>query len=79
MALNAEIGLHIPNLWVRVKLAHTALRQGDAAAREMLEDCARRFSEAGISIGVVYALEGLATQHIAQGRAMTMEQAIAEV
>lgn len=68
IALNEEAGLRFPNLWVRVKLAHIALRRGDAAARGMLKESAQSFIEAGIDIGVVYALEGLATLAAEEGR-----------
>jgi non-specific serine/threonine protein kinase len=56
-------------LWVFVFLGYVALRQGDEAeARATFVEAQRRFQETGGKIGVVFALEGLASLAVAQSQ-----------
>src|SRR5262249_46354609 len=55
-------------MWILVGLGYVLLRQGDAAgARPIFEESQQRFKESGVKIGVVYALEGLASAAVMQG------------
>jgi len=69
IVLSEEVGRHTNGPWAQTFLAHIALRQGDAAqAREGFEDCLRQFHKAGVTIGVVFAIEGLASLSVTQGQ-----------
>jgi tetratricopeptide (TPR) repeat protein len=69
IVLSEEVGRHTNGPWAQAWLAHIALRQGDAArARESFEDCLRQFHEAAVTIGVVFAIEGLSSLIITLGQ-----------
>jgi predicted ATPase/DNA-binding SARP family transcriptional activator len=66
-ALNAAAGQH--DYWSRVKLAHIAARQGQwVQARSTFAEVIQGFSEARISNGVAYSMEGLAGLAVAEGQ-----------
>ncbi len=49
-------------------MAYVRLRQGELSqAKEMFEFCIERFYKAGNSIGVIYAIEGMASMQTNQG------------
>ena len=55
--------------WSLVNLGYVALRQGEAGrAYALFAETQQRFSDVGSKIGVVYALEGLASLAGAYGR-----------
>ncbi len=55
-------GNHFLSLWIRVHIAYIFMQQGDIQqAREMFEDTVRDMQKADVMIGVVYAIEGLAS------------------
>jgi predicted ATPase/class 3 adenylate cyclase len=65
--LSKKLGEHYQGLWVQLKLAYTVLRQGDIQqAREMFEDGIRGMQKADLVIGLVFAIEGLASLHVSQ-------------
>jgi predicted ATPase/class 3 adenylate cyclase len=62
-----KLGEHYQGLWMQVKLAYTVLRQGDIQqAREMFEDGIRDMQKADLVIGLVFAIEGLASLYVNQ-------------
>jgi tetratricopeptide (TPR) repeat protein len=62
-----KFGEQYQGLWAKLKLAYTVLRQGDIQqAHEMLEDGIRGMQKADLVIGLVYAIEGLASLHLNQ-------------
>ena len=62
-----KFGERYQGLWAQVKLAYTVLRQGDIQqAHEMFEDGVRGMQKADLVIGLVYAIEGLASLHLNQ-------------
>ena len=64
-----KLGEHYQGLWVQLKLAYTVLRQGDIQqAREMFEEGIRGMQKAALVIGLVFAIEGLASLHVNQGQ-----------
>ena len=68
ISLLEETGQNDP--WTCVKLGYALLRQGDATgARSMFEEGQKLFKRAGSNtIGIVYALEGLASLAVMQGQ-----------
>ncbi len=66
---SGKLGEHYQGLWVQLKLAYTVLRQGNLQqAREMFEDGIRGMQKADLVIGLVFAIEGLASLHVNQGQ-----------
>ena len=62
---------HLLNVsWSRVDIAYVVLRQGDyQEAKEMLRFCIQHFHEANNTIGLIYAIEGLASMNVDHGQA----------
>jgi tetratricopeptide (TPR) repeat protein len=68
--LGEKIGYHYQNLWAYVYMAYAVLRQGDLQkARQLFEDGIRGMQKANLVIGLVYAVEGLASLHVNRGQA----------
>jgi tetratricopeptide (TPR) repeat protein len=66
VSLNRESGQTYTGLWSLTRLGYVALRQGDhPRAYSLFVECQRRFREVDWKIGVVYALEGLASLAVA--------------
>jgi hypothetical protein len=56
--------------WSRVDIAYVVLRQGDyQQAKEMFGFCLQQFQKANNIIGLIYAIEGLASMSVNQGQA----------
>ena len=69
---NEKIGYQYGFLWNRVRMAHVFLRQGEVQrARTQLADCIEKSYKANFTIIVVYAIEGLASLNVNQGRYQT--------
>lgn len=67
--LSEKIGEHYQNLWAHIHMAHAVLRQGDIQqAREMFKISIRDTQKAGLMIGIVFAIEGLASLNVNQRR-----------
>jgi len=67
--MSEKIGDHFEDLWAHVHMAYAVLRQGDIQrAREMFEDSIRGTQKADMMIGMVYAIEGLASLNVNQER-----------
>jgi predicted ATPase/class 3 adenylate cyclase len=65
--MSEKIGDHFEDLWAHVHMAYAVLRQGDIQrAREMFEDSIRATQKADMMIGMVYAIEGLASLNVNQ-------------
>jgi predicted ATPase len=70
ISLGEKIGYYYQNLWAQIYLAYAVLRQGDLQqARQLFEDGIRGMQTADLVIGLVYAVEGLASLHANQGQA----------
>jgi len=64
--INVEFGSRQGYLWARVRLGYVALREGNVSeARQCFSETAQSFQEDNYEIGVVYALEGIASLLIA--------------
>ena len=60
--INVEFGSRQGYLWARVRLGYVALREGNVPeARLCFSETAQSFQEDKYEIGVVYALEGIAS------------------
>jgi tetratricopeptide (TPR) repeat protein len=67
--LSEKIGDHFLYLWAHVHMAYAVLRQGDLhQARGMFEDSIQSTQKAGLMIAVIFAIEGLASLHVNQGK-----------
>ena len=67
--LSKKLGEHYQGLWAQLKLAYAVLREGDIQqAREMFEEGIRGMQKADLVIGLVFAIEGLASLHVNQGQ-----------
>jgi predicted ATPase len=67
LKLSERIGDPHLNLWGRVFMAYTLLRQGDLRqARESFEVCIQRAYKADLAIALVFAVEGLASLNVDQ-------------
>ena len=65
--LSEKIGEHYQSIWAQVKRAYTVLRQGDIQrAHQMFEESIRSMQKADLVIGLVFAIEGLASLHVNQ-------------
>ena len=65
--LSEKIGDHYHNLWVHVYMAYAVLRQGQVQqAREMFREGIQSTQKAGLTIALVFAIEGLASLHVNQ-------------
>jgi tetratricopeptide (TPR) repeat protein len=64
-----ESGNRMSYLWAQNRLGHMMLRSGNLAeAHQLLTDTAKNFQKDGYSIGVVFALEGMADLFAAVGK-----------
>ena len=64
-----ELGNRMGYLWTRVHLGHVALRAGDLAeAHTIFAETTENFQKDGNTIGVVFALEGVAGLAVAVGK-----------
>ncbi|HJR79525.1 MAG TPA: hypothetical protein VJ821_05585, partial [Anaerolineales bacterium] len=71
--LAKELGNRMGYLWTRVHIGHVALRAGDLTeARTIFAETTENFHKDGNTIGVVFAVEGLAGLSLAVGK---LEQA----
>jgi tetratricopeptide (TPR) repeat protein len=62
ISLAEKTGDHFQNLWAHVHLAYTVLRQGEVQqAQVMFEDTIQHTHKAGLTIALVFAIEGLAS------------------
>jgi predicted ATPase len=69
IVLGEKIGYYYQNLWAQIYMAYTILRQGDLqTAREMFADGIREMRKADLVIGLVFALEGLASLYAQHGQ-----------
>ena len=69
LALGEKIGYHYQNLWTQIYMGYALLRQGEiGGARERFETGLRGMQKADLVIGMVYAIEGLASLHVTQGQ-----------
>jgi len=69
MLLGDKNGDRFENLWAQVRMAHAVFLEGDIQrARGMFEDSIRGMQEAGLMIGLVYAIEGVASLNVNQGQ-----------
>ena len=67
--INVEFGSRQGYLWARVRLGYVALRDGNLTeARLCFSETARGFREDKYEIGVVYALEGMASLFVAEDK-----------
>jgi tetratricopeptide (TPR) repeat protein len=59
----------IVSYWLLARLGYVALRQGDhALARSVLIEAQRNFKDGGVTIGVIYTLEALASLSVINGQ-----------
>jgi len=67
--LSQKLGDHFIGIWVHVFMAYTLLRQGAIGqARELFEECIQRAYKADWTINLIFAVEGLASLNVNQGR-----------
>ena len=67
LELCQETGITVIALWSTVRLGYVYLREGEAGcAQETFAEVQQRFREMGSKIGVIYALEGLASLAVQQ-------------
>jgi non-specific serine/threonine protein kinase len=68
LILCEKVGDQFQSLWAHVFMAYAVLRQGDIhQAHEMFADGIRSAQKAGLTIALVFAVEGLASLNINQG------------
>jgi non-specific serine/threonine protein kinase len=69
ISLAEKTGDHFQNLWAHVHLAYAVLRQGEVQqARVMFEDSVQHTHKAGLTIALVFAIEGLASLSVDQNQ-----------
>jgi predicted ATPase/DNA-binding XRE family transcriptional regulator len=69
IALGEKIGISELD-WPHVHMGYARLRQGNITeAKDLFEFCVQRFQKANNIIGLVYAIEGLASLHVNQQQA----------
>jgi len=69
VTLAQELGARMGYLWTRVQLGYVLLRAGNLTeARTAFAETAQNFQKDGNTIGVVFALEGLADLSVAVGK-----------
>jgi tetratricopeptide (TPR) repeat protein len=67
LAVSQETGVTVIALWSKAQLGYVYLREGEEeCAQETFAEVQQRFREMGSKIGVVYALEGLASLAVQQ-------------
>lgn len=63
--LGEKIGYYYQTLWAQIYMAYAILRQGGMQrARELFENGIRGMQKAGLVIGIVFAVEGLASLYV---------------
>jgi non-specific serine/threonine protein kinase len=68
IALGEKIGYRYQNLWAQIYMAHALMRQGNhQRARSLFKEGIRRMKEANLVIGLVFAIEGLASLYVKEG------------
>ena len=68
--LGEKIGYHYQNLWAHIYMAYAVLRQGNTHKAHLLfVDGIYNMQKANLLIGLVFAMEGLASLHVKQGQA----------
>jgi predicted ATPase len=68
--LGEKIGYHYQNLWAHIYLGYALMREGDLqTARQFFASGIRGMQKADLVIGLVFALEGLASLHVKNGKA----------
>ncbi len=66
--LGEKIGYHYQNLWAQIYMGYAVLRQGDLPkARDLFADGIRGLQKADLLIGLVFAVEGLASLYVKEG------------
>jgi predicted ATPase/class 3 adenylate cyclase len=69
LQLSERLGDHFTGFWAHVFMAYTLLQQGTIEpARELFEECIQRAHKADWRINLVFAVEGLASLNVKQGR-----------
>jgi non-specific serine/threonine protein kinase len=69
IALAEKIGYYYQNLWAHIYMAYAVLHQGDIQkARELFENGIRSMQKADLVIGIVFAMEGLASLYVNQNQ-----------
>ena len=67
IALADEVGDYFMVLWARVNLAYTLMQQGELLkAKKEFEQCVRSFRKTENMIGLVFAIEGIASLYVKQ-------------
>ncbi len=67
--LYEKVGSYWMSAWSHANLAYVVLRQGDIVqVRELFRFSIQRFQKANMTIGLVYAIEGLASLNVNQGQ-----------
>ncbi len=65
ISLGEKIGYYYQNLWAHIYMAYAILRQGDIpTARELFQEGIRGMQKADLLIGLVFAVEGLASLYV---------------
>jgi predicted ATPase len=78
ISLGEKIGYHYQNLWAQIYMAYAVLRQRELRhARQLFEDGVRGMQKADLVIGLVFAVEGLASLHVMEGQAERAAQLFA--
>jgi len=68
--LGEKIGYHYQNLWAQIYKAYAVLRQEDIhKAQQLFANGIYDMQKANLLIGLVFAMEGLASLHVNQGQA----------
>jgi len=76
--LGEKIGYHYQNLWAQIYMAYAVLRQGDIHKAHLLfANGIHDMQKANLLIGLVFAMEGLASLHVNQGQAKRAAQLFA--
>ena len=70
MSKQYGLAMSVPYLWTLANVGYINLREGNLVqAREMFSLSIQQFQKANNLIGIVYAVEGLASLHVKQGQA----------
>ena len=76
--LGEKIGYHYQNLWAQIYMAYAVLRQGHIhKAHELFANGIHDMQKANLVIGLVFAIEGIASLHVNQGQAERAAQLFA--
>jgi len=78
MSKQYGLAMSVPYLWTLANVGYINLREGNLVqAREMFSLSIQQFQKANNLIGIVYAVEGLASLHVKQGQAERAAQLFA--